>query len=31
MAAGTARVMTDLIGGRRPAIDLSGLTAARYA
>jgi D-amino-acid dehydrogenase len=31
MAAGTARVTTDLIGGRRPAIDLSGLTAARYA
>jgi D-amino-acid dehydrogenase len=31
MAAGTAKVMTDLIGGRQPAIDMSGLTAARYA
>jgi D-amino-acid dehydrogenase len=31
MAAGTARVMADLIGGKPQAIDLSGLTAARYA
>ena len=31
MAAGTARVMADLIGGRAPAIDMSGLTMARYA
>jgi D-amino-acid dehydrogenase len=31
MAAGTARVMADLIGGKKPAIDMSGLTAARYA
>jgi D-amino-acid dehydrogenase len=31
MAAGTARVIADLIGGRKPAIDLEGLTIARYA
>jgi D-amino-acid dehydrogenase len=31
MAAGTARVIADLIGGRKPAIDMNGLTAARYA
>jgi D-amino-acid dehydrogenase len=31
MAAGTARVIADLIGGRQPAIDMNGLTAARYA
>ena len=30
MAAGTARVIADLIGGRKPAIDMEGLTAARY-
>ena len=30
MAAGTARVIADLIGGRLPAIDLDGLTVARY-
>jgi D-amino-acid dehydrogenase len=30
MAAGTARVTADLIGGRKPAIELDGLTAARY-
>jgi D-amino-acid dehydrogenase len=30
MAAGTARVIADLIGGRKPAIELEGLTAARY-
>ena len=31
MAAGTARVMADLISGRRPEIDLDGLTIERYA
>jgi D-amino-acid dehydrogenase len=31
MAAGTAKVLADLIGGRQPAIEMSGLTAARYA
>jgi D-amino-acid dehydrogenase len=31
MAAGTARVMADLISGRPPDIDLSGLTIERYA
>ena len=30
MAAGTAKVLSDLIGGRKPAIDMSGLAAARY-
>jgi D-amino-acid dehydrogenase len=30
MAAGTARVMADLISGRRPEIDLAGLTLERY-
>ncbi len=30
MAAGTARVIADLIGARQPAIDLDGLTVARY-
>ena len=30
MAAGTARVIADLIGGRKPAIDLAGLTIDRY-
>jgi D-amino-acid dehydrogenase len=30
MAAGTARVTADLIAGREPAIDMAGLTAARY-
>jgi D-amino-acid dehydrogenase len=30
MAAGTARVIAELIGGRKPAIDMDGLTAARY-
>ena len=30
MAAGTARVVTDLISGRRPDIDLEGLTISRY-
>ncbi|HRP27824.1 MAG TPA: D-amino acid dehydrogenase [Burkholderiaceae bacterium] len=31
MAAGTGRVMADLISGRKPEIDLDGLTLARYA
>ncbi len=31
MAAGTARVISDLISGRKPAIDMSGLTIDRYA
>ena len=31
MAAGTARVIADLIGSKKPAIDMTGLTAARYA
>jgi D-amino-acid dehydrogenase len=30
MAAGTARVMADLISGRSPEIDLAGLTIDRY-
>jgi D-amino-acid dehydrogenase len=30
MAAGTGRVMADLISGRRTEIDLEGLTLARY-
>jgi len=30
MAAGTARVVADLISGRSPEIDLAGLTLARY-
>ena len=31
MAAGTAKVMADVISGRMPGIDLSGLTIARYS
>ncbi|AMM26003.1 D-amino acid dehydrogenase [Variovorax sp. PAMC 28711] len=31
MAAGTGRVMADLIDGRAPEIDMEGLTVARYA
>ncbi|MEZ5566630.1 MAG: D-amino acid dehydrogenase [Gammaproteobacteria bacterium] len=31
MAAGTSRVLADLISGRKPEIDLGGLTVARYA
>lgn len=31
MAAGTGRVIADLISGRQPAIDIEGLTMARYA
>jgi D-amino-acid dehydrogenase len=30
MAAGTGRVMADLISGRAPAIDMDGLTIDRY-
>ena len=30
MAAGTGRVMADLISGRTPAIDMAGLTVDRY-
>ncbi|HSN32592.1 MAG TPA: FAD-dependent oxidoreductase, partial [Ideonella sp.] len=30
MAAGTARVMADLISGRQPEVDLAGLTLERY-
>ncbi|MBX3686426.1 MAG: D-amino acid dehydrogenase [Rhodocyclaceae bacterium] len=31
MAAGTGRVIADLLSGRDPGIDLDGLTVARYA
>jgi len=31
MAAGTGRVLADLLSGRRPEIPLNGLTIARYA
>jgi D-amino-acid dehydrogenase len=31
MAAGTGRVIADLLGGRRPEISLDGLTIARYS
>ncbi len=31
MAAGTGRVMADLISGRKPEIDMEGLSVARYA
>jgi D-amino-acid dehydrogenase len=30
MAAGTGRVIADLVSGRQPEIDLNGLTMARY-
>jgi len=30
MAAGTGRLLADLVGGRQPEIDLDGLTLARY-
>ena len=30
MAAGTAKLIADLMGGRKPAIDISGLTIDRY-
>ena len=31
MAAGTGRVLADLVSGRKPEIDVSGLAMARYA
>jgi D-amino-acid dehydrogenase len=31
MAAGTGRIIADLISGRRPEIDMQGLTMSRYA
>jgi D-amino-acid dehydrogenase len=31
MAAGTGRVIADLVSGRRPEIDMQGLTMSRYA
>ncbi|MEO6033615.1 MAG: D-amino acid dehydrogenase, partial [Burkholderiaceae bacterium] len=31
MAAGTGRVLADVISGRTPDVDLDGLTVARYA
>jgi D-amino-acid dehydrogenase len=31
MAAGTGRVIADLVSGRQPEIDIEGLTMARYA
>ena len=31
MAAGTGRVMADVISGRSAGIDLAGLTIARYS
>jgi len=31
MAAGTGRVIADLLGGRQPGISLDGLTIARYS
>ncbi|MDQ2927062.1 MAG: FAD-dependent oxidoreductase, partial [Pseudomonadota bacterium] len=31
MAAGTARLMADVISGRSPGVDLDGLTMARYS
>jgi D-amino-acid dehydrogenase len=30
MACGSGHLIADLISGRRPAIDLTGLTIARY-
>ncbi|NLZ43005.1 MAG: FAD-dependent oxidoreductase, partial [Comamonadaceae bacterium] len=30
MAAGTGRVIADLVAGRAPAIDVAGLAMARY-
>jgi D-amino-acid dehydrogenase len=30
MAAGTGRVMADLLAGKQPDIDMQGLTMARY-
>ena len=31
MAAGSGRVLADLVSGHSPEIDLAGLTLARYA
>jgi D-amino-acid dehydrogenase len=31
MACGSGRIVADLVAGRQPAIDLEGLTLARYA
>jgi transcriptional regulator of acetoin/glycerol metabolism len=31
MAAGTGRVIADLVAGRQPAIDIAGLSMSRYA
>jgi D-amino-acid dehydrogenase len=31
MAAGTGRVIADLVSGRKPEIDIEGLTMARYS
>jgi D-amino-acid dehydrogenase len=31
MAAGTGRVIADLVSGRTPEIDMDGLTMARYS
>jgi D-amino-acid dehydrogenase len=31
MAAGTGRVLADLISGHAPGVDLAGLTVDRYA
>jgi D-amino-acid dehydrogenase len=30
LAAGTGRLLADLVSGRKPEIDLDGLTLARY-
>jgi len=30
MAAGTGRVIADLIGGRKPQVEMEGLTLGRY-
>jgi D-amino-acid dehydrogenase len=30
MAAGTGRIVADLLSGRAPEIELDGLTIARY-
>ena len=30
MAAGTGRVIADIVSGRQPDIDIGGLTMARY-
>jgi D-amino-acid dehydrogenase len=30
MATGTGRLIADLVSGRKPEIDIDGLTMARY-